>query len=180
MLGSLAGVVTGRLGERVLIEVNGVGYWVHTGSWQPSGEVTTYLHHHIREDADLLYGFPDLPMLALFERLIGVNGIGPKAALALLSLGSADRIRQAVEEEDVSFLSSAPGVGAKASQKIILELKGKLPQTGAASHTHQDVIAALESLGYKAGDIHPYLAEMPVGLETVDAQLRWTLQQIGK
>jgi holliday junction DNA helicase RuvA len=90
--GSLRGIVTGRLDQRILIEVDAVGYWVHTGSWQPVGEVTAYLHHHVREDADQLFGFPDIQTLALFEKLLTVSGIGPKAALALLSLGSPERI----------------------------------------------------------------------------------------
>jgi len=179
MLGSLSGIVTGRLDQRILIEVNGVGYWVFTGSWQPSGEVTCYLHHHIREDASVLYGFPDLPTLQIFEQLISISGVGPKAGLAILSLGSTDRIRSAIASADSVFLAMAPGIGQKAAQKIILELKGKLPeQLDSGTSLHQDVVAALESLGYKAADIRPYLADMPVEATSIDAQIRWVLQQL--
>jgi Holliday junction DNA helicase RuvA len=180
MLGSLSGIITARLDQRILVEVNGVGYWVHTGSWQPEGEVTTYLHHHVREDAQTLYGFIDIPTLALFERFLTVSGIGPKAALALLSLGSTGRITEAVTTGDAAFLSLAPGVGAKAAQKIILELRGKLAETNLPSAGHQDVLAALESLGYKAMDINDTLKEMPRTITAIDEQIRWVLQQLGR
>lgn len=177
MLGSLSGIITGRLDQRVLIEVDGVGYWVHTGSWQPEGEVTAYLYHHVREDASMLYGFSDIPTLALFERLLSVSGVGPKAGLALLSLGSAARVEEAIITGDTTFLSSAPGIGSKAAQKIILELQGKLAPVAGTSSSHQDVIAALESLGYKATDIAPALREMPKELTALGDQIKWVLQQ---
>ena len=181
MLGSLTGTITGRLDQRILIEVNGVGYWVFTGSWQPSGEVTCYLYHHVREDASILFGFTDIQTLHLFEQLISISGIGPKAGLAILSLGSTDRIRSGIANSDATFLSMAPGVGQKAAQKIILELKGKLPDIlDTGTSLHQDVVAALESLGYKASDIRPYLGEMPADLTSIDAQIRWTLQQLAR
>lgn len=180
MLGSLSGAITARLDQRILIEVDGVGYWVHTGSWQPEGDVTAYLHHHVREDASVLYGFADIPTLALFERLLTVSGVGPKASLAILSLGSTSRVQEAIRTGDTTFLSSAPGIGAKAAQKIILELQGKLPTgDGSPSSSHQDVLAALESLGYKAGDINPLLHDLPKDITAVGEQIRWVLQQLG-
>jgi Holliday junction DNA helicase RuvA len=179
MLGSLTGTITGRVDQRILVEVAGVGYWVHTGSWQPEGAITCYLHHHVREDASLLYGFHDLLTLTFFERLISVSGIGPKAALALLSLGSTARVHEAVESADVAFLSSAPGIGSKAAQKIILELRGKLPlSAGTTGTSHQDVLAALESLGYRAADIRPLVDKLPAEHTAIDAQIRWVLQQL--
>lgn len=181
MLGSLSGIITARLDNRILIEVEGVGYWVHTGSWQPEGEVTAYLYHHVREDAQTLYGFTDVPTLAMFERLLTVSGVGPKAGLAILSLGSTTRVQDAIRTGDASFLALAPGVGAKAAQKIILELQGKLPQgdTSATSH-HQDILAALESLGYKAADVNGVLKDLPRDISGLDEQIRWTLQQLAR
>jgi holliday junction DNA helicase RuvA len=177
MLGSLTGTITARLDQRILLEVNGIGYWVHTGSWQPEGSITAYLYHQVREDAQVLYGFASLPTLALFERLISVNGVGPKAAMAILSLGSNDRIESAIRAGDTSFLALAPGIGSKAAQKIILELRGRLPEAEEMpSSSHQDVLAALESLGYKAADITPVLKKLPAELKTLDEQIRWVLQ----
>lgn len=181
MFGSLTGKITARPDQRILIEVAGIGYWVHTGSWQPEGTVTAYLHHHVREDAQVLYGFVDVPTLALFERLLTVSGVGPKASLALLSLGSTSRVEEAIRTGDPAFLALAPGVGAKAAQKIILELQGKLPVSdGSPTSSHQDVLAALESLGYKAGDIHPTLRELPRTITAIDEQIRWVLQQLAR
>ncbi|HSI20602.1 MAG TPA: Holliday junction branch migration protein RuvA [Verrucomicrobiae bacterium] len=180
MLGSLSGIVTARLDNRILLEVNGVGYWVHTGTWQPDGEVQAYLYHQVREDAQVLYGFADIPTLALFERLLTVNGVGPKAALAILSLGSIDRVEQAIRMGDAGFLSLAPGIGAKAAQKIILELRGKLPETTEQTSGHNDIMAALESLGYKAADINPILKQLPTDIKDLNEQIRWVLKNISR
>ncbi|MEI6477540.1 MAG: Holliday junction branch migration protein RuvA [bacterium] len=180
MYGSLHGTVTGRLDQRILVEVSGIGYWVHTGTWHPTGEVTCYLHHVVREDASDLYGFERLQELAFFERLIGISGIGPKAALALLSLGSADRLGQAILNKDVTFLTSAPGIGQKAAQKIILELHGKMDNMDELlgdDNEGGELMAALTGLGYKPHEVRPLIAKMPAELTTVDAQLKWMLQQ---
>ncbi len=185
MLGSLRGSAIAFHDTRTLIEVNGVGYWVQTGSWHPSGDVLCYLHHHVREDADDLYGFPDLDSLTLFERLLAISGIGPKAALALLSIGAPDRIRQAVASKDVAFLTTAPGIGQKAAQKIVLELFGKLDSLeglmpDSIPSQYQDLADALSGLGYKPADIKPLLDTLPADLATVDRQLKWMLQHLGK
>ncbi len=181
MYGSLTGSITAHLDQRILIEVQDIGYWVHTGSWQPEGELTVFLHHHVREEANVLYGFIDIPTLALFERVLTVNGVGPKAALALLSLGSTTHIEDAIRAGDAAFLSLAPGIGAKAAQKIILDLHGKLsPITDLPSASHQDIVAALESLGYKAVDINHHLKELPKNISALDEQIRWVLQSISR
>jgi len=185
MLGSLRGSAIAFHSNRTLIEVNGVGYWVFTGSWHPSGDVLAYLHHAVREDADDLYGFPDLDSLTLFERLLSISGIGPKAALALLSIGTPERIRQAVALKDVAFLTTAPGIGQKAAQKIVLELFGKMDSLeGLVPDTipskYQDLADALSGLGYRTGDIKPLLDKLPADLATVDQQLKWMLQHLGR
>jgi Holliday junction DNA helicase RuvA len=183
MLGSLNGLVLTHLDQRVLIEVQGVGYWVFTGSWHPTGEVRCFLHHVVREDVSDLYGFETLGGLSLFERLISISGIGPKAALALLSVGDAERIQRAIQDKDTAFLSSAPGIGQKAAQKIILELHGKLDSINSlfgddSSGGHADLIAALTGLGYKTHEIRPLLGQIPAELSTVDEQLRWALKSL--
>lgn len=179
MLGSLAGVVAAHLNHRTLIEVNGVGYWVQTGSWRPTGEVTCYLHHHVREDASDLYGFVDLESLALFEHLISISGVGPKAAMAVLSIGSTGRVQQAIQAGDATFLALAPGIGSKAAQKIILELKNKVGGEGGGT-LHEDILEALTSLGYRAADITPYLTSLPASEKDLNAQIKWVLQQLSK
>jgi Holliday junction DNA helicase RuvA len=186
MIGSLRGTVTTELESRILIEVNGVGYWVHTGSWHPGGETFCYVHHHVREGAEDIYGFATLDTLALFERLLGISGIGPKAALALLSIGSPDRLRQAIAEKDLTFITTAPGIGQKAAQKIVVELYGKLesldsilPDTSVPNH-YADLAEALTGLGYRIGDFRPLLDKIPESAATLDAQLKWMLQQLSR
>ena len=180
MLGSLTGLVIGHLNQRTLIQVNGVGYWVHLGAWQAEGEVTCFLHHRVREDVSDLYGFPDLPTLALFEKLLDVSGVGPKAAMSILSLGTSARVREAIDSQDTAFLSSASGVGQKAAQKIIVELHGKLDAfVFADGPTPQSELAgALEGLGYRQKEIQETLRSLPADIIGVDAQLKWALKSI--
>lgn len=185
MLGSLHGTVLATLPDgRSLIEVNGVGYWVQTGAWRPGGEVRAYLYHHVREEASDLYGFPTLEALGLFEKLISVSGIGPKAGLSLLSLGDAAQLAQAIDRQDTAYLGSAPGVGTKAAQKIVLELAGKLGLIAGSGQLpisqYQELRLALEGLGYKPAEITPIIQEVPGDLPTLDEQLRWSLRRIGK
>lgn len=185
MLGSLTGTVAGRLGQRILIQVAGVGYWVHTGSWQPSGQVTTYLYHHVREEASDLYGFESLETLALYENLISVSGVGPKAGLALLSLGEPSRIARAIVAGDIAFLSLAPGIGKKVAEKTVLELKSKLLGFAQDTDTTQpnasiaeDLLAALEALGYRPADVQPIVAKIPADATTLEVQIKWVLKQL--
>lgn len=180
MLGSLHGLVTAHLEQRILVEVNGVGYWVHTGAWHPEGDITCYLYHHIREDMSDLYGFETLPTLKLFEKLIAISGIGPKAALALLSIGTPAQIQEAIQNKDTTFLSSAPGIGAKAAQKIVLELHNKIDSLSDLLNDpgSSDLISALTGLGYKTHEITPLLSKIPKDVTSLDAQVKWILSSI--
>ena len=187
MLGSLTVTVTAHLSDRILIDVRGVGYWVYTGSWHPTSEVVAFLYHAVREDASDLYGFESLEQLGFFEQLLGISGIGPKAALAVLSLGSPDRLRQAIASKDVAFITKASGIGPKAAQKIILELFGKLDSLdGLLDESHvtlsipsnqRELADALIGLGYKPSDINELLQQLPTEITTISEQLRWALQR---
>ncbi|NLM36560.1 MAG: Holliday junction branch migration protein RuvA [Firmicutes bacterium] len=165
MIAFLRGTVSERSDEAVFVEVNGVGFRVMmtTPALQRvrTGDpvlIHTYLAH--KEDAMLLYGFFDQAEKDLFIKLIGVSGVGPKTALGILSLFSADEFCQAVLREDVKLLSKAPGVGHKTAQRLILELKNTLVREGAPFRlapgqasadkaTGDDAVAALEALGYE-------------------------------
>ncbi len=185
MLASLTGIVTVVLENRLIIEVGGVGYWVFTGSWKPieGTEVTAYLHHAVREEASDLYGFPSIADLQLFEQLITVNGIGPKAAMAILSLDTADRIRQAIASGDTTFLALAPGVGKKAAEKIVLDLKkkmGALALESSSASVQDELIVTLENLGFKQNEIAPLITRIPKELTRTEDQLAWALKERGK
>jgi Holliday junction DNA helicase RuvA len=156
------------------MDVNGVGYDLAVplstfyGLGEPGSEIALRVHMHVREDALALYGFATKLEQALFERLIGVSGIGPKVALAVLSgIEPADLIR-AIERGDLARLTAIPGVGKKTSERIVLELKDRLPRVEVAAiggvgagaeapELRDDLLSALINLGY-----HRPLAEKAV------------------
>ncbi|MFH1620561.1 MAG: Holliday junction branch migration protein RuvA [Patescibacteria group bacterium] len=153
MIGSLRGRVLEIHGSFVLLETNGVGYAVKISAsvlthLKTGEEKFLYIHHHVREDQEDLYGFLSYDEQEFFERLIAVSGVGPKVAQTIMSTGSIDSLRRAVMQGDLDFLTSVPGVGKKTAQKIILELKGQLVEAVETPLEEREVIEALVSLGY--------------------------------
>lgn len=164
MIAYIRGRVLEKHPQRVIVDVNGVGYDVQVplstfyGIGEAGAEVTLRVHTHVREDALALFGFATPLELQLFERLIAINGVGPKLALAVLSgIESADLVR-AVRMQDVARLTTIPGVGKKTAERIALELKDRLPKglpadvtkpRAAEDELKDDVISALLNLGYQ-------------------------------
>lgn len=184
MIGSLRGSVIEKSLTWVLLEVGGIGYKVFLSSSLLSdvrgeGETFLYIHDHIREDARDLYGFLTLGDLELFQRLINISGIGPKAAANILSLG-AEAVREAILQGDVTRLSSAPGVGKKTAQKIILELKGQLVDEAAMPSGDVEVVEALKSLGYSANDAREALKGVSDATKDVSERVREALKQLAR
>lgn len=181
MYGYLNGEVIGRLGQKILIKVDNIGYWVYTGSWQPIGKTECYIHHHIKEDASDLFGFENLTNLKLFEDLIAVSGVGPKAALSILSIGTTNQIYSAIAQDNAKFLTLAPGIGGKVAQKIIIELKNKIQKFDSnltnsdLPSIQSDLFSALESLGYKSADISSIINKMPSDVVELEEQIKWVL-----
>lgn len=128
MIDFLRGVVAHREAEYAVIDVNGVGYQVFCPNPYVLGEgqVTVYTHHHVREDAILLFGFASREEQALFRKLIEVSGIGPKVAVGILSGGRPEAVVAAIQQENIAFLTKLPGIGKKTAQRMILDLKDKL------------------------------------------------------
>ncbi len=165
MIATLTGTVASVGGESCIIEVGGVGYLVnmplpaleilsHTEE-----QVKIFTHFHLREDGASLYGFLSNSDLNVFKKVIGVSGIGPKTALAIIGNLPGDRFREAIQSEDHRILTAIPGIGLKTAQRLILELKGKLgkttggmePNTKSFENTFSvsgDAVDALVSLGY--------------------------------
>ncbi|MGE5245319.1 MAG: Holliday junction branch migration protein RuvA [Betaproteobacteria bacterium] len=173
MIAFLRGRILDKHPNRIVVDVNGVGYDVAVplstfyGLGEAGDEVALRVHTHVREDAIALYGFASVLEQELFERLIGVSGIGPKVALAVLSGIEPLDLMRAIERADVGRLTAIPGVGKKTSERIVLELKDRLPQVQMASAgigatvatpaLRDDVLSALLNLGY-----HRPLAEKAV------------------
>jgi len=172
----------------VLVDLHGLILRVYTSQTtladlgQPGEEVELVTYLRVREDELALYGFVSAAELELFELLIGVSGVGPRAALALLSIARPDELSQLIAAEDVERLSRAPGIGRKTAGRIVLELRGKLPAlapVGERAETAPDreVIEALMALGYSAAEAREAAArvsptEAPTLEERVLAALR--------
>jgi Holliday junction DNA helicase RuvA len=174
LIAHLRGRILEKQPNRTVVDVGGVGYDVFVplstfyGLGDPGSEIALRIHTHVREDALILYGFVTLLEQELFERLIGVSGIGPKLALAVLSgIEPRDLIR-AIERGDVARLTAIPGVGKKTAERIVLELKDRLPRAPIvaaaagdvapfSSELRDDLLSALINLGY-----HRPLAEKAV------------------
>ncbi len=165
MIATLTGKVADVGGDSCIFDVNGVGYRVlmplsalETLS-RMTDQVKIFTHFYLREDGANLFGFLNLEDKTVFEKIIGVSGIGPKTALAILSSLSGDSLREAVENEDHRALTAVSGVGLKTAQRLILELKGKLgrsTRSGTGDHRSAsryvsivgDTVDALVALGY--------------------------------
>ena len=134
MIAHLRGSILEKHPNRIVVDVNGVGYDVFVplstfyGLGDPGFDIALRIHTHVREDALTLYGFATLLEQELFERLIGVSGIGPKLALAVLSGIEPIELMRAIERGDIARLTAIPGVGKKTSERIVLELKDRLPR----------------------------------------------------
>jgi Holliday junction DNA helicase RuvA len=132
VIGYLKGRVVRTTGEQVVLEAGGVGYLVRIPAsareklGPVGGQAELFVHTHVREDQLALYGFGTPEELELFERLIEVDGVGPKVGLAILSAASLDVLKRAILAEDVGPIRRAPGVGARTAQKVIIDLKPKL------------------------------------------------------
>ena len=163
MIARLHGTLIDKTPSRLIVDVGGVGYDVFVplstfyGLGDAGSAVTLRVHTHVREDAIALFGFATPLEQDLFERLIGISGIGPKLALAVLSGIDPAELVRAIRGQDVGRLTRIPGVGKKTAERIGLEMKDRLPQAGAAPETtaaagddrRADLLSALTNLGYK-------------------------------
>jgi Holliday junction DNA helicase RuvA len=178
MIARLTGRIAGRAGTGLIVDVNGVGYLVHA-TWSVQrlgeGEVTVEIHTVVREDALQLYGFATPEERELFELLLGVSGVGPKVALAILSGSSPAELRRAIARDDVRRFQAIPGVGLKTAQRVVLELKAAVADATAAA---EDLGArdALVELGWSVVDAERALADVDPGLP-VEEQVRTALRR---
>ena len=180
MIARLRGRPAGRVGQALVVDVNGVGYLVHatpTVHRLGSNEITVEVHTVVREDALQLYGFASADERELFELLLGVNGVGPKVALAIVSGSTPAELRRAIARDDVKRFQAIPGIGLKTAQRVVLELKAKLADASFASD-ESDLTArdALVELGWTLIDAERALADVDAGLP-VEEQVRHALKQ---
>ena len=197
MIGSLRGQLLRKAPQEVLVEVGGVGYRVHVPVstfyrlGEAGAEVRLFVHTHVREDTFALFGFATEAEQALFERLIGVAGVGPRVALSILSGIEADELLIALRQADLARLTRIPGVGKKTAERLVVELKDKvaalLPSAPAAAWepgtgVKTDLVSALCNLGYSRPDAEK-AAERAVrqdGNGRFEDLLRRTLQDLSR
>lgn len=176
MIGSLRGRLLDRgSGAEVLIEVAGVGYRVQTGPATAArlgdvdSEVFVWIHHHVREDLETLYGFATRDERATFETLLGAHGVGPTLALAILSVHAPDELARVVAEEDTAALCLVPGVGKKTAARLLIELKNKLDRPLVTSEAPAGVAPGG---GGARADVRHALGELGFTPEEVSAATR--------
>ena len=197
MIAFLRGSVLEKQPQRLVIDVNGVGYEVlvpvstYFDAAEPGSDtlITLHVHTHVREDALQLFGFASRFELDLFTRLIGISGIGPKLALAVLSGIEPAELVRAVRSQNIARLTSIPGIGKKTAERIGLELKDRLPEAmtasepatlGPADQVRADLLSALANLGYprpaaeKAADT----ILRDAGPHTLESALRAALKEL--
>lgn len=167
MIATLNGTVSEKIHDLIVLDVNGVGYALQVTAedfsrLQTGDAAKLYIHEHIREQSYDLFGFVLIDTKALFEQLLSVKNVGPKVALAVLDIGTAPGVRGAIAAGDVKLLQSAKGVGKRAAEQIVVELRDKvgLVSTDAAEgivgrpgvNTQDEAVEALVSLGYSPQD----------------------------
>ncbi len=180
MIATLSGTVSEKINELVVLDVKGVGYGVLVSAEDfshllPGDPAKLYVHEHIRENSHDLFGFVKLETKALFEKLLDVNGVGPKMALNILGIGSAGQVIGAIASGDVKFLQSASGVGKRVAERVVVDLKDKvgLPSDAAdmlltrpGANMQDEATQALMSLGYTADDATQALASVDKALSS--------------
>lgn len=189
MIASLTGKITLRNDPTIIIDVAGVGYKVYAthgllSKFHLGDEIMAFIYTHVREDILELYGFESYKDLELFEKLIGVSGIGPKTAIGVFSLGSSGTIIQAIVSSDVAFFSSVPRLGKKNAQKIIIELKSKIGSTNELDLSEAgdggDVITALKSFGFSPKEAQDAYNAVSEHGKTTAEKIKLALKYLGK
>lgn len=196
MIAHLRGRLIAKHPNQAIVEAGGVGYdvtiSVPTFSDLPNvgSDVALHIHTHVREDALALFGFLRAEEKQLFERLIGVSGIGPKLAITILSGMEASAMVAAIRGNDVARLTRIPGIGKKTAERMVLELRDKLPEAGPSaapavpslSGTEEDVLSALVNLGYQRAAAEKALAVAAKEGDgkSFDQMFRATLNRLSK
>jgi Holliday junction DNA helicase RuvA len=192
MISSLTGKLESLTADSAVINVGGVGFQVFMPTTAlsslgvPGNEVKVFTHLQVREDNLTLFGFLSTEDLWLFETLIGVSGLGPRLALAILSSLSAEQVTMAIATGSIDMLDMVPGIGKKVATRIVLELKEKIGAGWIATPAAQiaqentDVLAALTSLGYSAAEATKAVATLPADTPLdLEEKLKLALQYFG-
>ena len=174
IIGTVASITT----NSIVLDNHGIGYNIFVPNpyaFEEGKEYKVYLYNHIREDENSLYGFKTEDERTLFLKLIAVKGLGPKVAMPMFATGSVNGIVDAIDRENVVYLTKFPKVGDKLARQIILDLKGKLTAAAVETQANEELISVLESLGYKKPDIKKVLPHINYS-DTIENQIKEALK----
>jgi holliday junction DNA helicase RuvA len=189
MVARIKGTIEFLRDSYAVVDVNGVGYKVfvtaHTfGKIAGQQNVEFYTHTYVREDTLALYGFLEIDELEMFELLISISGIGPKAAMGILAIANPKTVRTAVLNDDPSILTRVSGVGKKIAQRVILELKNKIADMPMHERTQvsadSDALEALVAMGYSISQARETLKLVPADVKDVGQRVKLALKSLGK
>ena len=176
MYSYIIGTVTGYDKNCIILENNKIGYLINVAnpySFKMNEEIKVYLYNHIKEDENSLYGFKKMEEKDLFLKLINVKGIGPKMAMPLFASDNIKSIYDAINSDNVTYLTRFPKIGEKVAKQIILDLKGKLVINKEEIKVNDELEEALKGLGYKNADINKVIKEVdntkPIGEQIKEA-----------
>jgi Holliday junction DNA helicase RuvA len=195
MIATLKGVVSEKLPNEVVIDVQGVGYGVFVtaedhGSLKTGEEAKLFVYEYVREQAHDLFGFISKDTQSLFEQLLIVNGVGPKMALNMLSIGTTSEVRRAISGGDVKFIQGASGVGKRVAERVVVDLKDKVGLAGVDlgeagllnsenSLLKDEAVEALVALGYTPADAGKALAGVDPDLPATE-RIKLALKEAAK
>ena len=189
MISFLDGTIKAVRKNYIIVMTDYVGYKVFVTpqillNVQPSQKVSIYTHTYVREDQLSLFGFSTLNELEFFETLLGVSGIGPKSALAIMSIGNLDVIKNGIINQDTSVFTQVSGVGRKIAERLILELKDKITETSIpiseGPTRHSEVMDVLMALGYTRVEAREALAAVPADVADSEERIRHALRALAK
>ncbi len=190
MIGYVNGTVKLVRPSWIIVDTGGVGYKLFVGpdllsKIRENDRVELYTYTQVREDILSLFGFVTVEELDFFELLISVSGIGPKAAMSILSAATIDKIRASIVNQDPTLLSSVSGVGKKTAEKVVIELKNKVGSTASifdsvGNEKVEDIYEALIGLGFKPLEAREAIGTMPAECVTTESQLKHCLSVLKK
>lgn len=191
MIAKLTGKISFRGDKFIVIDANGIGYKIFVipetlKKTRGKEEFSLWTHLHVRETALELYGFMEYAELELFELLISISGIGPKSALGIIGMAPIDTLKQAISMGETTYLTKVSGIGKKTAEKIIIELREKLGGANfmeggsGALKDEQDVLQALQSLGYSLREAREALQRIPKETEGTNNRIKEALKNLGK
>lgn len=186
MIAQLTGTLASKEPSGLVVETGGVGYLVTvpvstlTVLPEAGNEVTLHTHQYVREDVLALYGFATVAERRLFTQLLAVSGIGPKVALAILSLSSPDDIRAAIAAGDAEFLASVPGIGKKTADRVVVDLQDKMDMVTSegAPRGQDEAVEALVTLGYSNKEARKAVSAVAGGADSTEAVIKAALKEL--